>query len=409
MSLPLFTSGTSRGGTNLLVNILSVNKDVTLAADPYLPLFRQFRNAAVRLSNDQEVREALNPDAPIDDYYFSPVKLRTMGEIQAASLDITYDQSQHADLLGSLQRRTSQSSADLVPHLPMLAGGTFLELFQNSLRIIETARDAEACPWVGFNENWAVEFFVPLARAFPEARFIIILRDPRAAIASGLRIPDRASAPHVMSFARCWRKYVAFAHHLKSDPVIGKRLFVITYEDLVWEPERLARNISDFLEVSFVPAMLDTGNFRSAGGGVWQGNSHMGGPASGIFSSSIDAWRSYLPQEIVETIELVCEPEMRLLGYAPSKDSRLPFPSRGALSFIAGDSAQCQGWRTDFGNIERDVGSELFRKAVLSDYPGSIDDELIRRCFLFQEAYLALKNKQSPIQTLSAAGAASNE
>ena len=406
---PVFTSGTARGGTNLLAQILSVNKDVALASDPYLPLFRQFRNAAVRLSNDTEVREALDPDAPIDDYYFSPVKLRTMREIQAASLDMTYDQSQYADLLRALQQRTSLSSTDLVPYLPSLTGRTFLEMFDNGLRIIAKAREAEACRWVGFNENWAVDFFVPLARAFPEARFIIILRDPRAAIASALREPDRTRVPHVLSFARCWRKYVAFVHHLKADTIIGNRLFVIAYEDLVREPERWVRSISDFLEITFGPAMLDTNNFRRADGGMWRGNSHMGGSASGIYTSSIDAWRSYLPQEIVETVELVCEPEMRLLGYAPSENSGLSFPSGGALRFIAEDCAQCQGWRTDFGNIERDVGSEMFRKAVLFDYLGNSDDELIQRCFLFKEAYQALRGTKDPTQNLSVTGASGND
>ena len=373
-----------------MTKLLSVNEEINLASDPYIPLFRQFRNAVIERSNDPEVVAALDPNTPLDDYYFSPIKHRTMLEIQESSLEIPYDQSQHADLLQALERRTSLGSGDLVPFLSKLTGETFLELFRNSLRIIGTARQAESCTWVGFNENWAVDFFVPLAKGFPEARFMIVLRDPRAAIASGLRVDDGSKVPHLMSFVRCWRKYVAFVQHLKTNPVISERLFVINYEDLTLDPEKWARKMSDFLEVKFHPAMLDPNNFTGADGGQWQGNSHYGNPTGGIYSSSIDAWKSHLPRDIIETIELICGHDMALLGYDTMEYSGDSFPSKDALRFLADDSAQCQGWRTDFGDIERDVGSEMFRNAIIVNDPGNTDDDLIGRCFLFKEAYLAL-------------------
>ena len=100
---------------------------------------------------------------------------------------------------------------------------------------------------------------------------------------------------------------------------------------------------------------------------------------------------------------------MSLFGYAPLEYSGRSLPTAESLSFIAEDSAQCQGWRTDFGNIERDIGSEIFRRVILSDSPGNVENEMIERCFLFQEAYSSLRNNKSPIQHLSATGAALNE
>ena len=47
MPLPLFSCGTSRGGTTFFTRILSVNKQVKMASDPLLPLFRAFRNEVV--------------------------------------------------------------------------------------------------------------------------------------------------------------------------------------------------------------------------------------------------------------------------------------------------------------------------------------------------------------------------
>ena len=398
LSVPLFTSGTARGGTNLLAQILSVNEEISLSVDPFLPLFRQLRNAVLLASDDSEVSGT--PDAPFDDYYFSPIKLRAMHYIQKAKLDIPYDDSQHLSLLEATNQRMMLSSGELVPHLDMLSGRTFIELFASALRIVEKGRNAEECRWVGFNENWAVEFFAPLARAFPEARFIIILRDPRSSIASALRERDLTRVPHVMSFARGWRKYAAFASHFSRETLFDDRLYVLKYEQLVQDPEHWARQIAQFLDVSFDPAMLDTDNFRDASGQRWQGNSHFDPPKKGIYTTSIDAWKTYLPTEVIEAVEFVGDPDMSLFGYPPSVYSAGSGPSLGCLEFLSQDGRECQGWRTDSGDLEMDVGGELFRKTLLMNHYRGAEEELIQRCFLFKEVYLDLLNQTTAISTL---------
>ena len=159
--------------------------------------------------------------------------------------------------------------------------------------------------------------------------------------------------------------------------------------------------------------MLDTSNFRSFAGDPkghpWANNSHQATQGSGIYQTSLNAWEKSLSQGVKDTIDFICEPEMSLFDYAPLEYSGRPLPTAESLSFIAEDSAQCQGWRTDFGNIERDIGSEIFRRVILSDFPGNFENEMVERCFLFQEAYSSLRNNRSPIQHLSATGAALNE
>lgn len=386
----LFTTGTARGGTNLLAQILSVSKDVSLAVDPYLPLFRQLRDAILLRSESAEIRQAVKLQAPLDDYYFSPVRRLMMLEIQRADLSIPYDGRQWAGLRETLARRTSLSSANLVPYLDMLAGETYAEVLSSAIRLIENARGAEGCRWVGFNENWAIEFFSLLARAFPDTRFVIILRDPRGAIASALRVPEREKAPHVLSFSRHWRKYAAFTVRYQKDPLFNGRLFFLTYESLVLEPERQVRKLTEFLEVEFDPRMLDTENFRSATGERWAGNSHFHPGGRGIYRSSMDAWRGYLPKEIVETIEFVCDPDMKLFGYIPTAYAGRGAPSSGCLEFIEKDGRECLGWRTDCGEVERDVGYELFRRTLLERQNSETSVEMVERCFLFRELYEAL-------------------
>ena len=45
---PLFVTGTTRSGGTLLARALSAHKEIMVASDPYLEMFRSLRNAIVR-------------------------------------------------------------------------------------------------------------------------------------------------------------------------------------------------------------------------------------------------------------------------------------------------------------------------------------------------------------------------
>ena len=63
---PLFISGTSRGGTNLAIMMLSVNPKVSLSQDPFLSLYKSFSNS-VFLENGLKIKDL---ESPIDEYYY---------------------------------------------------------------------------------------------------------------------------------------------------------------------------------------------------------------------------------------------------------------------------------------------------------------------------------------------------
>ena len=146
----LFTTGVVRSGTTLLTQILSVNKNICLASNPYLPLFKQLRNDILLNCADSEVVTTLDRNSPIDDYYFTEVKLRMMRYVQTVDLRIPYRCEDHGTLLGEVADRMSLDSPNLIPYLDMLSGETYLELFRSALRLIETAEAAEKSQWVGF-------------------------------------------------------------------------------------------------------------------------------------------------------------------------------------------------------------------------------------------------------------------
>lgn len=394
MTRPLFSVGTARGGTNLLGMMLSVNTEISMAVDPYLPLFRSLRNGILRNAQDPEIREAVPPASALDDYYFSRKKWRALEAIQNSTLEVPFEQSERPALLQAMTARASLSSTHLVPHLEKLRGGSYLDLFKGALEIQEIADRASGRAWIGFNENWAVEFLPALARSFPEAKFMILLRDPRGPIASALREKDLDKVPHVISFARHWRKAVALMLKYRNQALFRDRLLLLRYEDLVQDPERCARQACDFLGVEFAPAMLDAERYRASGGRPWKGNSHQGGPASGIYTSSVRAWEKSLPAEAVELIEFICDPDMRLLGYEavnPSVEEGLL--GREALEFADRDARECRGWRSDLGEVARDLGCEYFRRRLLQGEADPMDSEWVRASFLDEAVPECLKSE----------------
>lgn len=380
ISRPIFSVGTARGGTNLLAKMLSVHPEMYMAADPYLPLFRSLRNGILRQA-DPEIRNAVNPEGPLDDYYFSRTKWRALGTIQNATLDVPFASSDRPALLEAMTTRAKLSAGNVVPLLDQLNGSSYKELFQSALKILEEAAQTQGRRWVGLNENWAVEFFPALARSFPDAKFMVLLRDPRGPVASALLEKEKAKVPHVLSFARHWRKAAALMLKYQKDSLFEGRLLTLTYEHLVREPEQSARQLCDFLGVKFLPEMLDTDRYLGADGKKWTGNSHQKTQTKGIYASSVRAWQKDLSPEAVELVEFICDPDMRLLGHEPVRlmpDGRL---TPKALEFAEADSRNCLGWRSDSGETEREVGCEYFRRQLL-EQGDPLDPWWVRTSFL---------------------------
>jgi len=385
MSMPLFASGTARGGTNLLVMSLSVNSEISLAQDPYLPIFKSLRNAIISSNNDKTFK-GFDEGSPLDEYYYFDERLAVMRAVQDASLDIPFNEAELPGLLVSLANRMSLSSPLLSQYLNNLRGDTYKDLFLSALEIVGTARHTPNTKWLGFNDNWTVEFFPALARAFPESHFIIIIRDVRASIATQLQLKDPGLIALIMSFARCWRKQVAMACHYQSLDLFKDRLHILTYEQLVSEPENRIKELSRFLDVDYTPDMIDTTKFVGPDGGGWIPNSNFkGAPQKGIYQGSVNRWKKVLSSETVNLIEFIAGSELEMLGYelegTVDDDNQL----YSAHDLHQKNHQECKGWRTDNNNPDLDFGLELLRQKCLQTKTHNIG--LIERCFLFPDVY----------------------
>jgi len=383
----LFTSGTARGGTNIRTLMLNNHSAIAMSLDPFIPLFRYFRDSVLKAHGAAGPLKGA-ASAVLDDYYFSEQKLAILRAVQSADPDIPFGMAGWPPLRAALTKRMTLTSVNLLPHLDTLPAPTFREVFLNTVRIIAAGQGRTGLAWAGFNDNWAIEFLPLVARLLPDARFMIHLRDPRAVVfSSEFAEPDPAKRPTIVSFARGLRKYQAFATMLGEHPALKGRLLLTRYEPFIENSEREVRRMTDFLGVDFEPVMLDIARFRKPDGGQWPNG-------ESVYRASADVWRREMPRDMAELTEFICDPDMRLSGYEPEIFDPAKGLSARAFEFARRNNRDCLGWRTDFPEIERTLGSEFYRKRLLAS-PEAPSAEEIDRCFLFPEVFSRIRSQHS--------------
>ncbi len=391
---PILVVSVARSGGNLLCRMLSAHQQIVVAGDALLPLYRSFRNAVVRKWG---IGEAIgfDADSPFQDYYFSPRLTALLDLIQQSELISPFDQGELPELREQLKCRFEAQCADLIPLLSQVGGRTYLDLLDSCLRVISLGRDGGQARWVGAKDVWTIEFMRPLARASPEARFIVLVRDPRGVIASMLALgrtqPQAVAQP--LSYARHWRKQFAFVERYRSDPDLSRRLMLVRYEDLTRAPAQSMRRLCGFLDLEYDDRMTDPSSFIDyATGERWRGNSSFVRSLSGISRGQNQHWQVELRPPVRMMIELGCGREMQCLGYTPqSSDGELDDPSP-VLGYLQETAAHRFSWRSDLGEPQADYEAERSRRAMLYEAMPEPTAGRIRSNFLFTEVYSKLRH-----------------
>lgn len=376
----VFIFGLARSGTNLLARMLDRHPAVAVALDPLMPLFRFLRNAMVAAHAADSTRQRFSPASPFQDYYFDPDGPALLDLMLDAPAELPFSQGELAELRGKVTARAALESPALGARLEGLAGSSYAGLFRSALDIIAGMKPGAA--WVGSKEVWALEFVPFLARAFPDARFYFLERDPRAIVASLLAMAERdpTQAAHPPSYLRHWRKQVALVRRFEADAALSGRVRRLSFEQLATAPEEEAQNLCQELGIDYAPEMLRL----SADG--WMGNSSYPHGGKDVYAETIDRWRQALPESIVQTADYYCGPEMALTPY---RTATIPDPAK-VLAYLQEAGAHPGSWRSDSGDLLADFGGEMVRHVLTgtNDVP---DELLARRCFLFHDTLDAIR------------------
>lgn len=155
-------------------------------------------------------------------------------------------------------------------------------------------------------------FMRPLEKWFAGARFVHILRDPRAVALSWRQVPWTNGS--LAADAEVWRKYMAAAR--KRAPHDPARILTLRYEALVARPEAELRALCGFLGLPFDEAMLAFHDSRrplvDVSAEPWKQ-----GALGPLDAAAAGRWRSALTPGEVRAVEQVAWFEMRRLDYRP--------------------------------------------------------------------------------------------
>jgi len=162
-------------------------------------------------------------------------------------------------------------------------------------------------------------------KIFPHSKVIILIRDPRAVVASLLKTDFAPKTTNGCSMQ--WLTLNASGLYYTNR--FPDRILYVGYENLVTSPKESLQDICLFLNIPFDNTML---NFHTQPAPdldlcvePWKE-----GVTRGLYTDSIDRWRGDLGVGEIRSIESRCGAMMRLWGYQPiSNQGRT-----GIVSFI---------------------------------------------------------------------------
>lgn len=166
-------------------------------------------------------------------------------------------------------------------------------------------------------EVYASEF----ATAFPDARFIHLIRDPRdnfAALRAGVeRYKTFGDDEKSLLYSMMHRALLGMRLAASNRAALGAdRYMVVRFEDVVGKPEETLRSISDWLGIGFSETMLTPSVF----GDRTAGNNYDSIKFFEISGQNVGRWPERILPEEAKILEFYFGAEMEVFGYQRAFD-----------------------------------------------------------------------------------------
>jgi hypothetical protein len=299
----IFVVGASRSGTNLTRALLNAHSELWVSAETHY-----FDDLRPRLPGSGT--EPLDgADRERCERYFLALSHRAFGQ--------------------SGDPEESALERDALRDLAAELGGTGDDYFEALCRLRAERHGRQR--W-GEKTPRHVYRIDDLLSAYPEAKVVCLVRDPRAVVASykdwhgaaerrGVTEPPEREAdrersrrsynPVLMSLL--WRGVVraSFAALERHGP---ERVRIQRFERLAASPEAEVRELCSWLGLEFEPALLE----------IPVVNSSYATTGAGVSSEPVERWRERLAPAEVGIVQSVCEPLLSQLGYAPDDERVSP-------------------------------------------------------------------------------------
>lgn len=154
------------------------------------------------------------------------------------------------------------------------------------------------------------EFAYVLARYFPGARFIHIVRNPYATLVAVRRMLQKRSArfPYLWPMAASLHNSY---HHLFTNRLAVPNYLCVRFEDLVCDTETVMRRTATFLGIGYHETLLQPTSM----GRQWGGNSTSDQTFEGISQGPLDRWEEHISDYEIALANHVAAPVFDAFGY----------------------------------------------------------------------------------------------
>jgi hypothetical protein len=163
------------------------------------------------------------------------------------------------------------------------------------------------------------EFAVELAKMFPEARFVHIVRNPYANFVSLRKYKSIGVGYPLLN--RMMNTFRNSFHFLSENPKQIKHYKVVRYEDILTDTESVMQEIAHFLNLDFRESMLQPSHL----GKSWSGNSTTGKGFSGVSATNLEKWKSEIYPIEIDCVNRVAKQIITDFGYEYSENLESKF------------------------------------------------------------------------------------
>jgi Sulfotransferase family len=186
----------------------------------------------------------------------------------------------------------------------------------SAIRVVYRAyADRRGKPLYGDKTPGYVRWIDVIGEAFPEARFVHVVRDGRD-VALALREVDFGPADLVQA-AHTWRRKVLGAR--QAGQGLGpERYLELRYEDLVRDPESTARTLCSFLDLDYVAGLVEPGAPAASDGLDGLGRQQHHASLARPITPGLRDWRKQMAPSDARRYEEVAADALMEYGYEVS-------------------------------------------------------------------------------------------
>jgi len=273
--IPFFIIGSGRSGNTLLRSILSGSPNISIPPESYrLP----FSIKKFHIYNNRDWPE---------------IVAAVLEEFKSCKEFYTWD----------INLETVQSRLENIDESKRTLSNIFDELYctYSEKHNPESQKWGDKTPMNTLYLDW-------IKSAFPQSKFVHIIRDGRDVVSSYLKMERY---PTISEAAKRWSSSVSLAQIFGSK--IGNNYMEIRYEDLVEDPEKEINEVCSFLDIHYHSEMLEqTSQVDKLGDTDKPHHSNLSKPIS---TESIGKWKDHFSSGEQEKLTKLLHKHLLHLGY----------------------------------------------------------------------------------------------